>query len=134
MAFERYEAFAARDEAVDMFSAEVAKSAVSAHLTSVEKGFWPDVEDRTPETYIAKMMLLTSEVAEVMEAYRKNKGAQEIAEEFADIYIRWIDLYAGMAEAGLLDDGLGFSIDIGKVIKEKMTKNAGRPAKHGNLL
>ena len=49
------------------------------HTTAVEKGFWPeDVDD----IFITKqLMMIVSEAVEVMEAIRKDKGEEEIADE-----------------------------------------------------
>jgi NTP pyrophosphatase (non-canonical NTP hydrolase) len=68
------------------------------HKVAVEKGFWDqDVDD----IFVSKqLMMIVSEVVEVLEAVRKDKGEEEIAKEFADIMIRTLDLYAGMVETG----------------------------------
>lgn len=97
--------------------------AIDLHKIATKKGFWPeDVDD----IFIAKqLMMIVSEVVEVMEAVRKDKGEQEIAKEFADIIIRTLDLYAGMVEAGYTRESLDY------VIKEKSEFNKSRPEKHG---
>ena len=93
------------------------------HKTAVEKGFW----DRTVDPiFIAKqMMMIVSEVSEAMEAVRKEMNPEQISDEFADIIIRTLDLYAGMAEAGYVTKSLDYAI------KEKMERNTHRPKKHG---
>jgi len=48
-----------------------------------------------------------------------------MSDEFADIIIRTLDLYAGMVEAGYMTK----SID--QAIKEKIEINSQRPKKHG---
>ncbi len=97
--------------------------AVDLHKIAVEKGFWPEEVD---DIFVAKqLMMIVSEVVEVMEAVRKDKGEHEISKEFADIIIRTLDLYAGMVEAGYMTKSLDYAI------KEKMEKNSGRPMKHG---
>lgn len=133
LAFGSSEAFGPRGEE-NVLATELWRSGRKAHETAVEKGFWPETKYRNAETYIAKMMLLVSEVSEVMEAFRKEQGAERIAEEMADIYVRWIDLYEGMREDGLLTTDDGDVLAIGEIITEKMEKNASRPVKHGNLL
>lgn len=97
--------------------------AVDLHKTAVEKGFWPeDVDD----IFIAKQcMMIVSEVTEVMEAVRKDKGEQEISKEFADIIIRTLDLYVGMVEAGYTN------LSLDDILKEKAEFNITRPEKHG---
>ena len=97
--------------------------AIKLHETAVEKGFWPvDIDD----IFIAKQcMMIVSEVTEVMEAVRKDKGEEEIAKEVADILIRTLDLYAGMVEAGYTKMSLDYAFD------EKTQFNKTRPEKHG---
>jgi NTP pyrophosphatase (non-canonical NTP hydrolase) len=93
------------------------------HKNAVEKGFW----DRTVDPiFIAKqMMMIVSEVSEAMEALRKDMHPDEISDEFADIIIRTLDLYAGIEKAGYVIKSLD------QAIKEKMEKNSNRPKKHG---
>ena len=93
------------------------------HKNAVNKGFW----DRTADPiFIAKqMMMIVSEVSEAMEAVRKEMNPEQISDEFADIIIRTLDLYAGIAEAGYVKKSLDYAI------KEKMERNTHRPKKHG---
>lgn len=99
--------------------------AIELHKMAVSKGFWPNPEE-VDDIFIAKqMMMIVSEVVEAMEAIRKDKGEEEITKEFADIFIRTLDLYAGMVEAGYTR----FSLD--EILKEKINFNATRPEKHG---
>jgi NTP pyrophosphatase (non-canonical NTP hydrolase) len=93
------------------------------HKNAVDKGFW----DRTADPiFLAKqMMMIVSEVSEAMEAVRKEMDPEQISDEFADIIIRTLDLYAGMAEAGYVTKSLDYAI------KEKMERNTHRPKKHG---
>ena len=68
------------------------------HETAKTKGFWPEEVD---DIFIAKQcMMIVSEVTELMEAIRKDRGEEEVAMETADIFIRTLDLYAGLVEAG----------------------------------
>lgn len=99
------------------------KLAEEIHKNAVDKGFW----DRTVDPiFIAKqMMMIVSEVSETMEALRKEMDPDHMSDEFADIIIRTLDLYAGMVEAGYMTK----SID--QAIKEKMEVNSNRPKKHG---
>ena len=93
------------------------------HKNAVNKGFWDKTVD---PIFIAKqMMMIVSEVSEAMEAVRKDMDADQISDEFADIIIRTLDLYAGIAEAGYVKKSLDYSI------KEKMERNTHRPKKHG---
>ena len=104
------------------------ETANAVHTTAKDKGFWDDQVD--PNFVLAKLALIASEVSEVLEAYRKEMGAEKIAEEFADILIRTLDLYAGLQEEGVIPIGL----DLGVVLNMKMGVNSSRPIKHGNLI
>ena len=97
--------------------------AINLHEVAVEKGFWPeDVDD----IFIAKqLMMIVSEVTEVMEAIRKDKGEEEITKEFADILIRTLDLYAGVVDAGYT------RLSLDQALREKVDFNKTRPKKHG---
>lgn len=66
----------------------------------------------------AVLMLITTEVAEAMEAFRHDDQAN-FAEELADVMIRTIGL----------SHGLG--IDLAAAIEDKMAKNRTRAYKHG---
>jgi len=93
------------------------------HKNAVEKGFWDRPAD---PIFVAKqMMMIVSEVSEAMEAVRKEMDPEQISDEFADIIIRTLDLYAGMAEAGYVTKSLDYAI------KQKMERNTHRPKKHG---
>ena len=99
--------------------------AINLHKIAVEKGFWGNPED-VDDIFIAKQcMMIVSEVTEVMEAVRKDKGEEEITKEFADIIIRTLDLYAGMVEAGYT------RLSLDQALREKVDFNKTRPEKHG---
>ena len=102
--------------------------ASACHAIAVEKGFWDS--PKTPDFFLAKMALISSEVSEVLEAYRKEQGSFAIAEEFADIIIRTVDLFSGMQEAGIIDT----LESLDGVIENKIHINANRERKHGNLI
>jgi NTP pyrophosphatase (non-canonical NTP hydrolase) len=95
------------------------------HETSIEKGFWegPKNHDKLGN----KLALIHSEVTEVLEAIRKNKGSKEIVEEMADVLIRLLDLYAAMMNAGFIEHSLD------EQISNKMEVNKDRQRLHGNL-
>ena len=93
------------------------------HANAVAKGFWDRPAD---EIFVTKqMMMIVSEVVEAMEALRKEMEPDQLSDEFADIIIRTLDLYAGMVNAGYVSKSLNMAI------KEKMAKNENRPKKHG---
>lgn len=93
------------------------------HTTAVEKGFWPDKVD---DIFIAKqLMMIVSEVVEAMEAIRKDKGKQEVADEMADILIRTLDLYQGLRDNDYVDQ------DLQVALNNKANFNKTRAEKHG---
>ena len=99
--------------------------AIELHKNAIEKGFWPE-PDAVDDIFIAKqLMMVVSEVTEVMEAIRKDKGEVEITKEFADIIIRTLDLYAGVVEAGYT------TLSLDSMLSEKVEFNKTRPEKHG---
>ena len=95
------------------------------HETAIEKGFWdgPKNHDKLGN----KLALVHSEVTEVLEAIRKNKGSEEVVEEMADIIIRLLDLYAAMRNSEMITDSLE------EALENKINKNKERPRLHGNL-
>jgi NTP pyrophosphatase (non-canonical NTP hydrolase) len=95
------------------------------HETAISKGFWegPKNHDKIGN----KLALVHSEVTEVLEAIRKNKGSKETVEEMADVIIRLLDLYAAMMNAGFIQHSLD------EEINNKMEINKDRQRLHGNL-
>lgn len=95
------------------------------HETAIVKGFWdgPINHDKIGN----KLALVHSEVTEVLEAIRKNKGSEETVEEMSDVIIRLLDLYAAMMNAGFLNHSLD------ETLIKKMEINSNRPKLHGNL-
>lgn len=95
------------------------------HETAISKGFWegPINHDKIGN----KLALVHSEVTEVLEAIRKNKGSKEVVEEMADIVIRLLDLYSAMYIAGFIEHSLEEELNL------KMQKNTMRQKLHGNL-
>ena len=95
------------------------------HETAIEKGFWDG--EIGYDKIGNKLALVHSEVTEVLEAIRKNKGSEEVVEEMADILIRLLDIYAAMRNTG----DLIHSFD--EVLSKKININKERPKLHGNL-
>jgi NTP pyrophosphatase (non-canonical NTP hydrolase) len=95
------------------------------HETAIEKGFW---EGTISYDKIGnKLALVHSEVTEVLEAIRKNKGSEEVVEEIADVIIRLLDVYAAMRNS----EDLIHSLD--EILNKKININKERPKLHGNL-
>lgn len=98
--------------------------AAEIHPTNVEKGFWG--EPVLMDKWVAKLALIHSEVTEILEALRKNQGADAVTEEFSDVLIRVFDLHGELVEHGEATPGLY------QTTRAKMEKNKNRPPKHGN--
>lgn len=95
------------------------------HETAIEKGFWDG--ETTYDKIGNKIALCHSELTEVLEAIRKSKPKELIVEEFADVIIRVLDLYAAMMNAEMISDSLD------EALNKKMKTNTYRPKLHGNL-
>lgn len=85
------------------------------HSIAREKGFW-EKERNIGEA----LMLIVTELAEAMEAHRKQDDAN-FKEELADSFIRLLDLCGGL------------NINIEEEIYQKSMKNKNRPYKHGKI-
>lgn len=109
------------------FAMEYGLDALAAvlHETAIDKGFWDG--DYTYDKVGNKLALVHSEVTEVLEAIRKNKGSEEVVEEMADVIIRLLDVYAAMRN----EEEVLHSLD--EALDKKMNKNKERPNLHGNL-
>jgi NTP pyrophosphatase (non-canonical NTP hydrolase) len=105
-------------------SREMDMLASQIHVVNDDKGFWIDPVEM--DKWQAKLMLVVTEVAEVTEALRKSQGPSAVTEEFADIFIRCLDIYHVLVEAGEAEPNLY------QVIIDKVEKNKTRPPKHGN--
>lgn len=105
---------------------DVTELSYMIHQNAKDKGFWD--ENNGINFYIKQMAMIHSEVTEILEALRKEKGDQAIVEEMADVIIRLFDLYAGMRV-----DGYFQGILLENVLLEKVATNRGRPKMHGVL-
>ena len=98
------------------------------HANAVAKGFWDaNTEENRTIFYLKQLAMIHSEVSEVLEAIRKEKGHEVVVEELADIMIRTMDLWAGMSWDHYTNVSLRDSI------YNKVKKNQGRPKMHGVL-
>lgn len=95
------------------------------HETAVEKGFWDS--DIDYNVIGNKLALVHSEVTEVLEAIRKDKGSENVVEEMADVIIRLLDLYAAMMNTEMISHSLD------EILDKKVNINKDRPKLHGNL-
>ncbi len=100
---------------------EISQIQEEVHRTAVEHGWW---ENPRPTGEV--LMLMVTELAEAMEAYRdgnpeseKISGFSQMEEELADVIIRLLD-YAG-----------GENLDIEGALLAKMAYNEKRPYRHG---
>ncbi len=98
--------------------------AQDVHQIAKEHGFWDD--DIDFDKVLAKLSLIHSEVTETLEAVRKNKGAEKITEEMADVIIRTLDLWAAMRPVFKLPS-------LSRTLSDKMEHNRNRPALHGHV-
>jgi NTP pyrophosphatase (non-canonical NTP hydrolase) len=102
--------------------------AFGIHSNAVDKGFWePNTEDNHIVFYLKQLAMIHSEVTEVLEAIRKEKGQEEVVEEMADVLIRLLDLWAGMQRDGAVRK------TITESLMEKISVNKNRPNLHGVL-
>ena len=89
--------------------------AIELHELAVEKGYWDVIKSANQEQIdifmTRQLMLIVSEATEVMEAIRKDKGPEAIADEMADILIRTFDLYAGLVEEGYTSVSLDYAFE-----------------------
>jgi NTP pyrophosphatase (non-canonical NTP hydrolase) len=112
-----------------MFNSTLDSMANAVHETAVEKGFWKVIEGATQEQqdiFVTKqLMMIVSEAVEVMEAIRKSRGPDEVADEMADIVIRTLDLYAGLRELEYVNK------DLQVAFNNKTSFNITRPEKNG---
>jgi NTP pyrophosphatase (non-canonical NTP hydrolase) len=96
-----------------------------------EKGFWEPLKRMDKQDhiifYLKQLQMINTEVSEVTEAIRKQKGEDEVVEELADILVRLLDFYGGIATEGYVKESLQ------QHFNNKVQVNRGRPRMHGNL-
>ena len=103
--------------------------AYELHLNAIDKGFWNPIKRMSDEDnfvfYAKQLAMVHSEVTEVLEALRKDKGQEAVVEELADIIIRVLDLWAGLDAAGVTETSLQ------ETLLKKAEFNKTRPKMHG---
>lgn len=113
-----------------MVNTDLDELAFAIHSNAVEKGFWAEADNSMAVRtifYLKQIAMIHSEVSEALEAIRKKKGDDQVVEEFADIIIRVLDLWAGMSQRGYTNDS------ISQVLVRKVELNKDRPHMHGLL-
>jgi NTP pyrophosphatase (non-canonical NTP hydrolase) len=101
------------------------------HSQAIKKGFYDSYNRMNEEDYIIfylkQLAMVHSEVSEVLEAMRKEKGQEVVVEELADIVIRVLDFYAFLSQTQYTN------LSLADAIVSKMEKNLDRPKMHGVL-
>jgi NTP pyrophosphatase (non-canonical NTP hydrolase) len=101
------------------------------HAHAKKKGFYEPYENMNEQDYVVfylkQLAMVHSEVSEVLEAIRKEKGDDVVVEELADIIIRVLDFWAFLSQTQYTNKSLA------QAIVNKMEKNMERPAMHGVL-
>ena len=107
---------------------DIDEVAFAIHQNALDKGFWePNTKDNHTVFYLKQLAMIHSEVSEVLEAIRKEKGDDQVVEELADILIRVLDLWAGMVRDGYT------KYSFMDTLMAKVDKNTSRPPMHGVL-
>ena len=101
------------------------------HAQALQKGFYESYDRMANEDaiifYLKQLSMIHSEVSEVLEAMRKEKGDDVVVEELADIIIRVLDFWAFLSQTQYTNASLA------DAILAKMEKNLERPKMHGVL-
>lgn len=97
---------------------------------TVEKGFWRDPGTiNAPDhlVQLARLALVTSEVAEAMEVVRKDPSKRdEHVPEFMNLEVELAD-----AVIRIMDFAATYGLNVGGAIRAKHDYNTTRPYKHG---
>lgn len=104
------------------------ETATEIYAITKDKGFWDSFTEYDPFPFYAyKLAMIHSEVTEILEALRKDKGEEEVVLEIADVLIRLLDLFEGLKDQSEIAHG--WSLD--KIMDEKIAFNRKRDKKHG---
>ena len=95
------------------------------HQTARSKGFYDRLDMTDFNSQAKQLAMIHSEVTEVLEALRKDKGEKAVVEEIADILVRSFDFYESLFQAGVV------SLSLQEVFNEKVGVNKERPHMHG---
>ena len=101
------------------------------HARAKAKGFYDPLEFMEPTDYIIfhlkQLAMIHSEVTEVLEAMRKEKGDDVVVEELADILIRVLDFWAHLSQSGYT------KVSLQEALNKKIETNEKRAHMHGVL-
>lgn len=97
------------------------------HENAHQKGFYESLNMAEFNSQAKQLAMVHSEVTEVLEALRKEKGQEAVLDELADILIRVLDFYAALYQAGVLNGSLQDALFT------KMAVNTARAKMHGVL-
>ncbi len=101
------------------------------HAHAKRQGFYEPYDHMDEADYVVfylkQLAMVHSEVSEVLEAIRKDKGDDVVVEELADILIRVLDFWAFLNKTGYTKKKLSDALN------EKIAVNKERPHMHGVL-
>ena len=101
------------------------------HANALQKGFYEAYGRMNDEDkiifHLKQLAMVHSEVSEVLEAMRKEKGHEVVVEELADIMIRVLDFWAFLSQTHYTNKSLA------DAIVDKVEKNSERAKMHGVL-
>ena len=100
---------------------------IELHQTARSKGFYDRLDMTDFNSQAKQLAMIHSEVTEVLEALRKEKGEAAVVEEIADILVRCFDFYEALYRANVVTSSLQ------QVFNEKVGINKERPRMHGVL-
>ena len=97
------------------------------HDAAREKGFYDSLDMTEFNSQAKQLAMIHSEVTEVLEAHRKEKGEEAVLDEISDILVRVFDYYGSLRNAGVVEGSLQVAFN------NKVKKNSTRPRMHGVL-
>ena len=101
------------------------------HAHAKRQGFYEPYDNMNEADhvvfYLKQLAMVHSEVTEVLEAIRKDKGDEEVVVELADCIIRILDFWAFLNETGYTKRSLS------NALNKKVEANKKREWRHGVL-